>query len=191
MIKSSFDKAFIGRLKSGDQKTITEWYDHTSPWLLGICLRYANNLSDAEDWLHQAMMSMLKALPDFSYTFPGSFEAWMRKIMINTALNQVRNNARKKIQQESLDEAYAAEDDEERNDPLPDTNVLIEWIRNLPIGYRTVLNLFVFEEYSHKQIAIEMGISENTSKSQLSKARALLRKQAAAYNQKTEMHQHG
>jgi RNA polymerase sigma-70 factor (ECF subfamily) len=191
MIKSSFDKAFIGRLKSGDQKTITEWYDHASPWLLGISLRYANNLSDAEDWLHQAMMSMLKALPDFSYTFPGSFEAWMRKIMINTALNQVRNNARKKIQLESLDEAFVAEYDEEMNEALPDANMLIEWIQNLPIGYRTVLNLFVFEEYSHKQISIEMGISENTSKSQLSKARALLRKQAADYYQKKEMHQHG
>lgn len=182
-MQKNFEAAFIERLKKGERKVMEEWYDRTAPALLAISMRYADSAEEAEDILHNAMMKMIKALPSFKYAGEGRFEAWMKKVLVNTALLQLRDKA--KLNQRSIngyellqatDEYLADEDEEPCFRPEPD--LLIEWIQQLPAGYRTVLNLYVFEEYTHKEIAFEMGISENTSKSQLSKARAFLRRKA-------------
>jgi RNA polymerase sigma-70 factor (ECF subfamily) len=175
--------AFIERLKNGDRQALEEWYDHSAPALLAISMRYADSVEEAEDILQNALMKLLKALSAFDYTGPGRFEAWTKRIVVNTALLQLREKAKSKhiISKGAEYQFVVADNDEEEEEPAfrPDPEVLIQWIQQLPAGYRTVLNLYVFEEYSHKQIAETLGISENTSKSQLSKARSFLRRMAA------------
>ncbi len=179
-MQKTFEPSFIDRLKKGDQKAIALWYDQAAPVLLGVCMRYSQSKQDAEDLLHNGMLKVLAGLNSFAYQGPGRFEAWVKRIVVNTALNQLREEA-KKSDVRFDDTRYSVaedEDDSEELPPRPDPEALIEWIRELPIGYRTVLNLYVFEGYAHKEIAAELNISENTSKSQLSKARAFLRKKA-------------
>ncbi len=194
MMQKPLGYDFIHRLIKGDKKAVADWYDHSAPLLLAISMRYATSVEDAEDWLHNAMMKMLKALPAFEYGGPGRFEAWMKKIMVNTALAQLRTQAKKRlIPFEAFEEILASEADSDDQviDERPDPDTLIVWIQSLPIGYRTVLNLYVFEQFSHKEIADELGISENTSKSQLSKARAYLRKKADGMNVELQSENNG
>jgi len=195
MMQIPLEQSFIKRLANGEKEAITDWYDYFSPQLLAVCMRYAGSVMDAEDILHNAMMKMLKALPSFDYNGTGRFEAWMKKIVINTALNQLRERSKEKLV--SLDinriEPLNGHDENDTDDVdfRPEADQLIEWIQSLPAGYRTVLNLYVFEQYSHKEIAHELGITENTSKSQLSKARAFLRKKASAINMELETKNNG
>lgn len=179
-MQKTFEPSFIKRLKQGDQKAIALWYDQSAPALMGLCMRYSRCAQDAEDLLHNGMLKVLTALDSFTYQGPGRFEAWVKRIVVNAALNQLREEAKKMAVRFDDDWVSAAEDegDNEELPPRPDPEELIEWIRELPLGYRTVLNMYVFEGYSHMEIARELKISENTSKSQLSKARAMLRRKA-------------
>lgn len=194
-MQKPFEPSFIELLKRGDQHVVTEWYDCSAPAMLGLCMRYAHSTPDAEDLLHNGMLKVLSGLTDFTYQGPGRFEAWMKRIMVNTALNHLRAESRNKNIRfdEDLHGDYLADiqDDEEELLPVPNPEELIEWIRELPIGYRTVINLYVFEGYTHKEIAAELNISENTSKSQLSKARTYLRKRAACHRVNIEIKENG
>ncbi|MDP2724624.1 MAG: RNA polymerase sigma factor [Bacteroidales bacterium] len=173
------EPSFIKRLKKGDQQAISEWYDHSAPALLGLCMRYCNSTPDAEDLLHNALMKVIRSISSFNYQGPGRFEAWVKRIVVNTALNFIRSEMRNK--NVPFDDALHSElfaenhEDEVELPPLPDPEELLGWVRMLPFGYRTVLNLYVFEGYTHKEIAEKLSITENTSKSQLSKARRFLR----------------
>jgi RNA polymerase sigma-70 factor (ECF subfamily) len=179
-MRKTFDSSFIERLKKGDQQAIAHWYDQSAPVLLGVCMRYCQSTQDAEDLLHNGLLKVLGVISSFKYQGPGGFEAWVKRIMVNTALTQLREQAKKTAVR--FDDARFSvsedEDDSEELPPRPDPEELVEWIRELPLGYRTVLNMYVFEGYSHREIAAELNISDNTSKSQLSKARAMLRRKA-------------
>ena len=148
--------------------------------LLAICLRYTAVREDAEDVMHESLLRILKGLDRFKPRFSGSFEVWMRRITVNMCLNFLRE----RMKAQTLKDMAAYEPMDEETEPSADSSLpeklepeaVIELIGGLPPGYRTVLNLYVFDNYSHKEIASALGITENTSKSQLSKARALLRK---------------
>ncbi len=186
--------AFIERLKKGDRQALEEWYDHSAPALLAVSMRYAGSVEEAEDVLQNALMKMLNALADFDYNGPGRFEAWVRKIVVNTALLHLREKAKsKQLFSNGSEFQFVLPEEEEEDEPefRPEPEMLIEWLQQLPSGYRTVLNLYVFEEYSHRQIAETLGISENTSKSQLSKARAFLRRKAAQEQVELQKEQNG
>jgi len=175
----------VTRLKKGDKQALAEFYDTYSPVLLGICMRYTAIREDAEDVMHESLIRILKGLEKFNPQFSGSFEVWMRRIAVNTSLNFLREKMKaQRLNGWEIHDNNSYEDENQNESPgIPqqlEPEAVIRLVGELPYGYRTVLNLYVFENYSHKEIATELGISENTSKSQLSKARAFLRKKVAA-----------
>ena len=174
-------------LKNLNRDFIADLYDNHAPWLLGVCLYYMGNREDAEDVLHDGFLNIIKGIGGFKEKQTGSFEAWMRKIMVNTALKYIRDHKKERIFTQ-LDEGMDLMQETDETDMFDDiklsTEQLKDLISELPDGYRTVFNLFVFEDYSHKEIGELLGIAENTSKSQLSKARMFLRKRLLEYQNK-------
>jgi RNA polymerase sigma-70 factor (ECF subfamily) len=148
-------------------------YERFSRKMMGVCLRYCDNHEEAEDVVQNGFVSVFQNLESFRGS--GSLEGWIRRIMVNTALTNIRKNKKLKlnIELESvefmlpsgnyLSESYAAKD-------------LLKIIQTLPTGFRTVFNLYAIEGYSHKEIGDMLGISEGTSKSQYSRAKAHLQK---------------
>lgn len=176
------DEALIRKAINGDAGAIEALYDSYAPPLLSVCYRYCGNRDDAEDILHDGFIKIIQNIQSFQTRSEGSLEAWMSRIMVNTALNFLRKKLKEKnfVDIDPILEKIDHQDAEEPDDDEPYTGIdpgkILELICDLPSGYRTVLNLFVFEQYGHREIAQLLGCSENTSKSQLSKARALLRK---------------
>ena len=138
-----------------------------------VCLRYMSSREEAEDVLQEGFVTLFSKLD--SYSGAGSFEGWARKIFVNTALMQLRKNDVLK-ESEDLEGAW----DISSQDPTVIQNIgyqeLLEIIESLPPGFRTVFNMYVIEGYSHKEIGEALGISENTSRSQLQRARMILQK---------------
>lgn len=147
-----------------------ELYNLYAPKMMGVCARYFANGQEAQDVLQEGMLKLFKNINN--YAGKGSFEGWIRKIIINTALEQLRKN---KIHFESVDQidldSNLSKENGFQNLKVQD---LLKMIHSLPEGFRVVFNLFAIEGYSHKEIAIQLGISEGTSKSQLSRARRQL-----------------
>jgi RNA polymerase sigma-70 factor (ECF subfamily) len=170
------------KVNHGRADTVESLYVKYSPALLSVCLRYCGNLADAEDVLHDGFIKIIRNLSSFKPRSNGSPEAWMKRIMVNTALNYIRDHAKEKkfLDIDPISERVEiAEPEITWFDDLAgkiNPDKVMEMICELPPGYRTVFNLYVFESYSHSEIAGLLGCSENTSKSQLSKARGMLRK---------------
>jgi len=166
----------IDQCVAGHRRAQHLLYEHYAPVMLGICLRYGKNHTEAEDMLQEGFIKIFMNIRNFRKE--GSFEGWMKRIMVNTAINCLQKNIRFS-RQEDLDEnrlSYTVEEEEPSCLPEISPEKLIRFIQGMPEGYRMVLNLFVFEGYSHKDIAQLMNISESTSKSQLFKARNFIRK---------------
>ena len=157
----------------GDRKAQRKIYEQLAPKMFPVCLRYMNNREMAEDVMQDGFVTLFSKLDSYSGT--GSFEGWARKIFVNTALMQLRRNDVLK-ESDNLDDAW----DIGSPDPSPIQEIgykeLLELIEELPPGFRTVFNMYVIEGYSHKEIADELGISENTSRSQLQRARVILQR---------------
>ena len=148
-----------------------------APVMLAVCLRYAQSNDEAEDILSEGFMKVFSSIG--SYRNEGSFEGWMKRIMINHALNQFRKNRKSPFLEDidTINETEISVDENPVSDHSPvSAEVLTKLIQQLPRGYQMVFNLYVFEEYSHKEIADMLQISESTSKTQLLKARKMLRK---------------
>ncbi len=159
-------------------------YDKHAPWLLGVCLRYTGNREDAEDVLHDGFMKIIRSIESFREKQTGSLEAWMRRIMVNTALNYIRDHKKEKmftVLDPLLESLHETDDHDDFGRCDLSSDQLMDLVCALPAGYRTVFNLYVMEDYTHKEIGELLGISENTSKSQLSKARQFLRKRLFEY----------
>jgi len=174
------DPVIIKDILHNREKAIEELYDRYAPSLLSLCYRYAGNMQDAEDILHDGFIKIIKNLADFQPRPDGSLEAWMKRIMINAALNFLRDHAKEKKQldldaiQDRLNVNEENVDFDLAHLPVTQDQIL-RMIGELPTGYRTVFNLYVFEDYSHREICRQLNCTESTSKSQLSKARAVLR----------------
>jgi RNA polymerase sigma factor (sigma-70 family) len=139
--------------------------------LLGVCVRYAKDTFEAEDMLQLGFIKVFKKVSEFRGE--GSFEGWIRRIMVNTAIEVYRKNQRT-LNVVDIDHVY--DEPQSMFDMTGlETKDLLTLIRQLPVGYRIVFNMYVIEGYSHKEIGEQLGISEGASKSQLSRARALLR----------------
>jgi RNA polymerase sigma-70 factor (ECF subfamily) len=140
--------------------------------MMGVCLRYADRYEEAQDIVQDGFIKVFKKIGTFSGK--GSLEGWIRRIMVNTALDHLRSNKERfNIQVEQIQ--YKLKKEQEIEGKLQ-ADALLKIIQTLPTGYRTVFNLYAIEGYSHKEIADQLDISENTSKSQYSRARALLQK---------------
>jgi len=175
------DLTLIKDVLNNRSKAVEELYDRFAPALLSLCFRYTGNMQDAEDVLHEGFIKIIKNLVHFQPRLDSSLEAWMRKIMTNTALNYLRDHSRERqlIDVDKVQGRLILEDDDPQDFDLAhlpiDQDQILHMISELPPGYRTVFNLYVFEEYSHKEICKKLNCTEGTSKSQLSKARAVLR----------------
>ena len=151
-------------------------YQFFAPRMFGICMRYAHDLPTAEDLLQEGFIKVFNKLD--MYRYEGSFEGWMKRIFINTAIEHYRKASSKRF----FVEIEQARDLSLANTALDDlaTQDLLKVVQKLPHGYRTVFNLYAIEGYNHKEIGQLLGISEGTSKSQLARARATLRKNIKA-----------
>lgn len=149
--------------KKGDPKAQKSLYEKYAPIFYGICLRYMKNTTEAEDLLVESFYTIFNKLDQYKAT--GSFEGWMKRIVVNSCLMKIRkrNNLNLHV---DIENAYNIK--EEAN-AITDINhaELLEMLEELPTGYRTVFNLYVIEGYKHREIGEIMGISINTSKSQL------------------------
>jgi RNA polymerase sigma-70 factor (ECF subfamily) len=175
------EKKIVEGCIAGKRSAQNQLYKQYAGGMLGVCLRYSNNLVEAEDILQDGFIKVFKYIE--SYRFEGSIEGWIRKIIINTAITHI--NKKKRLQFTDLDESKIeiadTTEDIITNDSI-DPEILLKFLQNLPEGYRTVINLYIFEGYNHREIGEILGISENTSKSQLSKARKTLVKKINDYN---------
>ncbi|MBY0477559.1 MAG: RNA polymerase sigma factor [Chitinophagaceae bacterium] len=144
-------------------------YDQFSPKMYAVCLRYMGNADDAQDILQEGFIKIYKNLERFRGD--GSFEGWIRRIFVNTAIEQIRKkklNVSLSEREETIEfKTVSAIENINAKD-------LLNIVRELSPGYRSVFNLYVVEGYSHKEISELMGISEGTSKSQLARARMIL-----------------
>lgn len=173
------NEQLIKDLKRGDQKALGKLYDSYAPGLLSITLRYCGNRQDAEDVLHDGFIKIINNIQRFKSRKSGSFEGWMKIIMVNTALNFLRDRSKdKKMMDLPPNETVSeeeVEDDWNGIIRLLGKDRIMEMICELAPGYRAVFNLYVFEDYTHKEIAESLQCSENTSKTQLRKARGILK----------------
>ncbi len=162
---------------AGDRNAQTKLYSLYAARMLGVCLRYSKSREEAEEILHEGFLRVFRYIKNFKGT--GSFEGWIKKIMVNCALLRYRNKSHQQFFA-SLDALpYDAVSDIDIVSNL-DAKELLSFVQALPAGYRLIFNLYVFEGYKHREIAEALGIAEGTSKSNLSDARALLQKALTA-----------
>lgn len=166
----------------GDRKSQKDLYNIYSPKMFAVCLRYAKNQMDAEDILQEGFVKLFNNLHRFRGE--GSFEGWVRRIFVNTAIEHIR----KKNLNTSVNEAIDQVADRHRTalDSLYEKD-LIKSTNTLSDGYRTVFKMYAVDGYSHKEIAQELGITESTSKSQFSRAKAILRNMLSLKNLKKDL----
>lgn len=156
-------------------------YEMFSSRMFGVCLRYAGSKDDAQDILHEGFLKIFEKIEQFEAR--GSFEGWVRKIMVNTALEKYRSQYRTV----RLDDDNREADEQNQNEMADNitVNELLSMIRELTPQYRVVFNLYAIEGYSHKEISGMLDISEGTSKSNLSRARAILQEKVKHYYKQT------
>lgn len=166
------DEHIIAGCLRGEVKMQRALYEKYKVPMFRLCLRYAKDRMEAEDMLQEGFIMVFKDLKQFRST--GALGAWMRRLMVNVALQHIRK--RKRLFP-VVDLENAAEKVSEVENVLSTLNakVLTMLVQKLPGGYRAVFNMYVIEGYSHKEIAEKLEISVGTSKSQLSKAKAMLR----------------
>ncbi|HPG33024.1 MAG: sigma-70 family RNA polymerase sigma factor [Lentimicrobiaceae bacterium] len=157
------------------QKRLYEMYSRK---MFGVCLRYAADPGMAEDFLQEGFIKVFSRL--HSFKFQGSFEGWVRRIMINTSLEMLRKHDVLRYSQ-GIDSSMPLQDDAtDDNEAMEiDSETLFSVFQEMPPGFRTVFNLYAIEDYSHKEIGAMLKISEGTSKSQYARARLWLQKRLA------------
>ncbi|MFO8087509.1 MAG: sigma-70 family RNA polymerase sigma factor [Bacteroidales bacterium] len=165
------EKELIKRSLAQDKNAQETLYNKYAPKVWGVCMRFAKNRMAAEDVLQEGFIKVFEKLDQ--YNGKGSFEGWIRKTMVNTAINLYKKNSNHN-KELNIDEITFSDQLQPRIIDKLSVKELMDIVQELPEGYRMVFNLFVVEGYSHKQIAAKLGITVNTSKSQLSRARAVL-----------------
>ena|SRR5260221_1963167 len=167
------DDEIIRSCIAGDARAQKALFEKYSRRMMGICLRYAADREEAEDMLQEGWIKVFRNLQ--SFRFEGSAEGWMKRVIVNTCLENLRKNKKmsNNVDIELVDEIKYTEIN---SSDVLSAKELLGMINRLPAGYRTVFNLYAVEGYSHKEIGEMLGINESTSKSQYSRARAHLQK---------------
>ena len=165
------EEAILKGCLQNDPTAQKELYNRYSPKMLSVCYRFAHNREDAEDMLQEGFIKIFSQMHTFGNR--GAFEGWVRRIIVHTCINILKKN--KKFN-ESVDIIHAtgAMVREESVPSIVQAKQIVECIRMLPIGYRTVLNLYALEGYSHREIGMMLDIEESTSRSQYTRAKAML-----------------
>ncbi len=157
----------------GDRNSQRQLYELLGPKMLTVCTRYSRNREEAEDTLQKGFVKVFESLKHFRHA--GSFEGWVRKIMVNCALQKFRNKPQLHAII-NIEDAKTEFTDTENISSQLGTKELLKMVQQLPPACRMVFNLYVFEGMKHREIAGQLGISEGTSKSNLSDARSILQK---------------
>lgn len=159
----------INNCKKGNRQAQEQLYRDYSRILFGICLKYSRNKTEAEDSLHDSFMTIYSKIDQFKHQ--GSFEGWIKRITVNTVLQKYR-----KVEDLSLVSENIEEESEEESGYLNlDLQTLLGYIQELPNKYRLTFNLYVLDGYTHKEISEMLGTSLGTSKSNLARARNILK----------------
>lgn len=169
----------IQQCKQNNIKAQKEVYQLFSGKLFVLCLKYSRNRMDAEDVLQDSFIKIFDKINQ--YKGKGSFEGWLKKIVINTALQQYRSKSPLQLVNSDKNIEYNEEVLLEIDDSSVGIDFLLELVQGLPDRYRMVFNLYVLDNYSHKEVAEILGISEGTSKSNLSRARLILKGEIQDY----------
>lgn len=181
-IYSAREHDLISGCRQGDRIAQKRLYDTYSPKMFAVCNRYVRNETEAEDILIGAFTKVFEKITQFREE--GSFEGWIRRIVINESLTFLRKKQAMYIETD-LDQADRQINYEHLENHL-EAEDLMNMISELPDGYRVVFNMYAIDGYNHKEIAAHLGISENTSKSQLSRARVYLQKMLAHYEEEAK-----
>jgi len=160
---------------AGKRKSQSALYSLFANKMFGICLRYASSRVEAEDIVQEGFIKVFECLHQFRYQ--GSFEGWIRTIMVNCALSKYRQKRSARLMMSGADVHCLEIADRESALQHAEAKYLLNLVHQLPPVYRIVFNLYVFEGMKHKEIAIALGIAEGTSKSNLHDARLILQKQ--------------
>ena len=170
------------RLQGGDSSALRDFYTLFGDYLTGVCARYISGEDDLKDVFQDALVQIITHVKDFHYRGPGSLQAWATRIVVNQSLRFLKEQRQHDWERLSWEVADVPEEEDPPVRDIP-PEVLQQMIRELPMGYRTVFNLYVFENKSHQEIAQLLGIGKDTSCSQFSRAKNLLAKKITAYIQ--------
>ena len=166
----------IHKCKKGDRAAQEALYRRYNSVLFGICLKYSRNKTEAEDNLHDSFMTIFEKIGQFK--FKGSFEGWIKRITVNTVLQKYRKETYMSVVSENIGE--------EADEPYAFDGIglqtLLQHIQELPNKYRLTFNLYVLDGYSHKEISDLLGTSQGTSKSNLARARKILKEKIKKEN---------
>ncbi len=167
------ERELIIGCSKGSRQCQHQLYEIYSAKMLSICYRYTGNMDIAHDLLHDGFIHLFGAITQ--YQFKGSFEGWVRRIFVTTALSYLRRE--KRISETAVDDMLDLSDESEGTalDKISDKE-LSDTLQKLPVGYRTVLNMYAIEGYSHREISKTLGIEESSSRSQLLRAKKMLKK---------------
>lgn len=165
------EEAILQDCMQNDALAQKELYNRYSPKMLAVCYRFAHNREDAEDMLQEGFIKVFLQIHTFRNQ--GAFEGWIRRIMVHTCINSLKKN-KKFIESVDLIHANSIQVRDEVIPSIVQAKQLIEYIRLLPLGYRTVLNLYAIEGYSHKEIGEMLDVEESTSRSQYTRAKQML-----------------
>lgn len=166
-----FDSQLIDACKKGDRASQRILFDRLAPRMFPLCIRYVKDRSLAEDILQDGFITLFTRID--TYKADGSFEGWARRIFVTTALMYLRKKDALKMSDE-LDTARGMKAETVSQMQNIGYKELMELVMTLPAGFRTVFNMYAIEGYSHKEIAQMLGITETTSRTQFSRARAWL-----------------
>lgn len=178
--KETGEERWLQKALDGDNKAMEWIYRRHVRYLYALCSRYITDDEDIKDVLQDAFVKIFSSLNKFKYRGDGSLKAWMARITLNETLTFLRNSSR--ISFASIDDTGMDIPDNApvETEGIP-TDILHQFVRELPDGYRTVFNLYVIDDKSHKEIADMLGIKQTTSASQLFKAKAMLARKIKQY----------
>lgn len=178
------DLQLVKLIRNGDRSAMADLYSRYIGYLTAVCSRYIPDNDDMRDTLQNSFVKILSSLDRFSYRGPGSLKAWMSRIVANEALKFIEQGRKTDIFKSEIEkEGETADYGDPEIDDVP-AAVIQKMIQELPEGYRTVFNLYVFEEKSHKEIAGILGITDSTSASQFHRAKNILAKRIREYKNK-------
>lgn len=174
------EQRLLSLVQRGDDEAMRAVYSCYARYLSAVCARYIPNDEDVKDVLQESFLRIFDGIGSFEYRGKGSLKGWLTKITVNEALKFIRRND--KIEFVDISSHQDIQPEEEPDiDSIP-SSVIFQLIRELPDGYRTIFNLYVIENRSHKEIAALLGIKESTSASQLHRAKSLLATKIRQYN---------
>lgn len=177
--KTNSEERLLQKVQKGDTSAAESLYRQHVRYLSALCSRYLINDEDIKDVLQEAFLKIYASIGQFEYRGKGSLRGWMARITLNETLKFLRENSR--LSFVDMDERLLDVPDSDLDTGDIPTYVLFGFVRELPEGYRTVFNLYVIDDKSHKEIAALLGIKENTSASQLFKAKAMLARKIKQY----------